>query len=315
MNQLEQLKAFTKVVADTGDIQTIKIFFPEDATTNPSLVLKAAQQKQYQTLLQACIKEAQTQSTNNIEKNVIEIFSVKLGIEISKIIPGRISTEVDASLSFDTKKMIEAGKQIISLYELNGVDRSRILIKLAATWEGIQAAKELEQEGINCNITLIFNFYQALAAAQASVFLISPFVGRILDWHKKANPEENYIGLNDPGVISVRQIYNHFKQHNYKTVVMGASFRNIEEIQALAGCDRLTISPELMQKLKDTTDTLPQALKAKSQQSDVKDFSINETEFRWLLNQDAMATEKLSEGIRNFTIDQIKLEKVIRNLL
>lgn len=318
-NQLEQLKTFTKVVADTGDIQAIQAFQPEDATTNPSLVLKAAQQNQYKNLLETSIYEAKKNKNLSYEKEVVEIFSVKLGTEISKIIPGRVSTEVDASLSFNQQAMIESAQRIIELYRINHVDKSRILIKLAATWEGIQAAKYLEKAGINCNITLIFNFYQALASAQAGVFLISPFVGRILDWHKKAKPEENYWGANDPGVISVSQIYKHFKAYKYSTIIMGASFRNIEQIHALCGCDRLTISPDLMQALKDSQETLSCALNeadaSNTIENGIKDYEINEAEFRWQLNQDAMATEKLAEGIRNFTVDQNKLEKLIRELL
>lgn len=318
-NQLEQLKLFTKVVADTGDIQAIQDFQPEDATTNPSLVLKAAQQKQYQYLLAESIQQAKKLKASRIEKTIVDIFSVKLGTEISKIIPGKISTEVDASLSFNQQAMLDSALRIINLYQDNGVDSSRVLIKLAATWEGIQAAKILEKDGINCNITLIFNFYQALAAAQANAFLISPFVGRILDWYKKTNPEEIYARENDPGVVSVTKIYNHFKAYNYSTVVMGASFRNIEQIHALSGCDRLTISPELMQTLKNKHEPLSCALSheqalAKIETLD-KDYKISEAEFRWQINQDAMANEKLAEGIRNFTLDQIKLEKLITSLL
>lgn len=319
INQLEQLKSFTKVVADTGDIQSIKDFQPEDATTNPSLVLKAAQQKQYQYLLEESIAQARKIKVNQLEKNIVEIFSVKLGSEISKIIPGRISTEVDASLSFNQQAMHDSAKRLITLYQQNGVDSSRVLIKLAATWEGIQTAKILEKEGINCNLTLIFNFHQALAAAQANAFLISPFVGRILDWYKKSNPEEIYLGSNDPGVISVTKIYNHFKAYNYSTVVMGASFRNIEQIHSLSGCDRLTISPELMLALKNNHEQLVCILSPENALDNIKnidkDYKISEAEFRWQLNQDTMAHEKLAEGIRNFTLDQSKLEKLISNLL
>jgi len=315
LNQLDQLKLFTKVVADTGDIQAIEKFQPEDATTNPSLILKAAHQKHYQHLLMESIGVAKKSKSKAIEKAVVEIFSVKLGVEISKIVPGRISTEVDARLSFNTETMIQSAKRIIELYKEHGIDKSKVLIKLAATWEGIEAARQLECEGINCNITLIFNFYQALAAAQANAFLISPFVGRILDWYKKNHPEELYFGKTDPGVISVTQIYNHFKEYNYPTVVMGASFRNLEQIRELAGCDRLTVSPQLMQELKDSTNQLKQVLMISKAKSLVEDYKIDEENFRWMLNEDPMATEKLAEGIRSFTIDQIKLENMITVLI
>jgi len=326
-NQLDALKHMTLVVADTGDIQAIKKYQPMDATTNPSLILKASEQVQYKNLLESCIEDVKSEhyrkkdihsSVEKVispEKQVIELFSVRLGLEIAQIISGRISTEVDASLSFDCQAMIVTAQRLIASYEEHGLDRSRVLIKLAATWEGIEAARVLETEGINCNLTLIFNFYQALAAAQAKAFLISPFVGRILDWYKKEFPDEDFSGAKDPGVKSVSQIYQHFKHYNYDTVVMGASFRNLEQIQHLAGCDRLTISPELMQGLKDSQASLTQVLEPKNSQSKALNSIISEQNFRWALNQDIMAGEKLAEGIRNFNLDQIKLEDRIHSML
>ncbi len=319
-NQLEQLKKVSTVVADTGDIEAIRIYKPEDATTNPSLIYKAAQNPKYQNLLKQClaqIKEFKPYFKSEIsdEKIAIEIFAVKLGAEILKIIPGRISTEIDASLSFSTQAMIESARRIIQFYEKEGVERSRVLIKVAASWEGIEATRILQAEGIDCNVTLIFNFYQAIAAAQAGAFLISPFVGRILDWHKKHQPEQDYSGEKDPGVISVSRIYQHFKTHHYPTIVMGASFRSIEEIQMLAGCDRLTISPELMETLSQNQNVLTVKLKDEFSRSREQDVTITQELFRWQLNEDAMVTEKLAEGIRNFTQDQRKLETLIKQLL
>ncbi len=318
LNQLEQLRKLTCVVSDTGDIQAIRKFQPLDATTNPSLVFKAAQQEQYQSLLQACIQQlADVKPLYPLEfpdeKIIVELFSVSLGCEISKIIQGRVSTEVDASLSFDTQAMIQTAKRLIEFYQTRGVDSSRVLIKLASTWEGIEAAKVLEKQNIQCNLTLIFSFHQALAAAQANAFLISPFVGRILDWHKQQNPEEDFSGNKDPGVHSVKQIFNHFKQHDYKTIVMGASFRNIEEIQQLAGCDYLTISPELMSTLEKNNDLLDIALnKSEPEKSIFENTLLSESEFHWHLNEDEMASTKLAEGIRNFNKDQLKLEQMIK---
>ncbi len=314
-NQLEALKSFTLVVADTGDLDAIEKYLPEDATTNPSLILKAAQNPKYTGLLSQCIDECRANSSEELGKQVIESFAVSLGVKISELIPGRISTEVDASLSFDTAAMIQTARSLINQYEEKGLDRSRVLIKLAATWEGIEAARQLEQENINCNLTLIFNFYQALACAQAGAFLISPFVGRILDWHKNQTPDQDFSGLKDPGVQSVSRIYEHFKEHAYPCVVMGASFRTIEEIQNLAGCDRLTISPQLMEQLANDTSELAQVLSAETLSTEGKDINVDEKLFRWEMNQDAMATEKLAEGIRNFTIDQNKLVQLIESKL
>ena len=310
-NQLDQLKKITTVVADTGDIKAIEQYQPEDATTNPSLIYKAAQLEQYQDLLRSCIDEVKVKTgTIDIEK-VIHLFSVKLGVKILSIIPGRISTEVNARLSFDKDKMTHEARSLIKLYEQHHIGRERILIKLAATWEGIEAARILEAEKINCNLTLIFSFHQALAAAQANAFLISPFVGRILDWYKKDQPDKDFSGSADPGVQSVTQIFQHFKQYHYATVVMGASFRNIEEIRELAGCDRLTISPQLMEELQKSNLPLMQKLTTKNVHSKFDNQTITESEFRWHMNHDAMATEKLAEGIRNFTLDQQKLENLI----
>lgn len=311
LNQLEQLKKITTVVADTGDIKAIEQYQPIDATTNPSLIYKAAQLEQYQDLLRSCIDEVKNKTgTIEIEK-IIHLFSVKLGTKILSIIPGRISTEVNARLSFDKEKMIHEARTLIKIYAQHQIPRERILIKLAATWEGIEAARILEAENINCNLTLIFSFYQALAAAQVKAFLISPFVGRILDWYKKDQPEKNFSGSADPGVQSVTAIFQHFKQYHYTTVVMGASFRNVEEIRELAGCDRLTISPALMDELQKNTLPLVQNLSTKNAHSKFDNQIITESEFRWHMNQDAMATEKLAEGIRNFTLDQQKLENLI----
>ncbi|WP_154715139.1 transaldolase [Neptuniibacter caesariensis] len=312
MNQLEKLKQITTVVADTGDIEAIARFKPVDATTNPSLLLKAAQLPQYAELLTKAKNWADEQggSQQEVLDNMTDKLAVEIGKEILKIIPGRISTEVDARLSFDTQATLQRARKLIALYEDSNVSRDRILIKIASTWEGIQAARELEQEGINCNLTLLFSFAQAAACADAGVYLISPFVGRILDWFK-ANEEGDFTGANDPGVQSVSGIYNYYKANDYNTIVMGASFRNISEIQELAGCDRLTIAPALMQELEDSADELPTKLSADSAASDQGRLVLNEAEFRWMMNEDAMATEKLAEGIRNFAADQIKLEKLL----
>jgi transaldolase len=313
-NQLDQLKKITTVVADTGDIKAIEQYQPEDATTNPSLIYKAAQLEQYQDLLKSCINEVKIKTgTIDIEK-IIHLFSVKLGVKILEIIPGRISTEVNARLSFNKEAMLHEARTLIKLYEQHHIGKQRILIKLAATWEGIEAARVLETENINCNLTLIFSFYQALAAAQAKAFLISPFVGRILDWYKKDQPEKDFSGSADPGVQSVSAIFQHFKQHHYPTVVMGASFRNIEEIRELAGCDRLTISPQLMEELQKSEQPLARKLNTINAHSKFDNQTLSENEFRWHMNQDAMATEKLAEGIRNFTLDQQKLENLIASL-
>lgn len=314
-NQLEQLKAMTTVVADTGDIEAIAKFQPQDATTNPSLLLKAASLPAYQQLLQQAVDWAKSQSDNK-EQQVIDAadkLSVLIGLEILKIVPGRISTEVDARLSFDTQASIEKARKLMDMYKEAGIGNDRILIKLASTWEGIQAAKQLESEGINCNLTLLFSFAQAQACAEAGVYLISPFVGRILDWYKKSTGKESYEAHEDPGVVSVTNIYNYYKAHGYKTVVMGASFRNVDEVLELAGCDRLTISPQLLDELNNSEAPVVQKLS-----SDVSEKTagptLTEAAFRWEMNEDAMATEKLAEGIRNFAVDQNKLEQQLSEL-
>jgi len=305
-NKLSQLKSMTHVVADTGDIEAIRQFQPVDATTNPSLLLKAAQMDQYQHLLDESLEKAD----NDIEA-ASDHLAVALGCEIVKLVPGRVSTEVDARLSFDTQAMIDKAQHLIGLYEAAGVDKSRILIKLASTWEGIKAAEALEVAGINTNLTLLFSFTQAAAAAEAGAYLISPFVGRILDWYKTNTEQKDYTGETDPGVLSVRAIYQYYKQHDYPTIVMGASFRNTGEIEALAGCDRLTISPALLQALSDDRAELPQKLNETDTGDHVPKQHFNEAEFRLAMNQDAMATEKLAEGIRNFIVDQLKLEDLL----
>ena len=312
-SKLEQLKQFTDVVADTGDIEAIRLYKPLDATTNPSLVYKAAQMPQYQGLLTASINASKS-ITNSAQQlsAACDHLAVGIGLEILKIVPGRISTEVDARLSFDTKASIAKAHELIKLYEKGGVDKSRVLIKLASTWEGIRAAEVLEKEGINCNLTLLFGFNQAAACADAGVFLISPFVGRILDWYKANTDKKEYTPEEDPGVISVRHIYNYYKQNGYNTVVMGASFRNIGEIEALAGCDRLTISPQLLQELEQDKGELKRVLSPSNTGATIAKQIETETSFRFGLNQDAMATEKLAEGIRGFVKDQINLENLLK---
>lgn len=312
-SKLEQLKAMTDVVADTGDIEAIRRFQPLDATTNPSLLLKAAALPHYAELLDGAKSWATAQGGSDSEQlaNCCDRFAVDVGKEILGIIPGRISTEVDARLSFDTAATTERARKLIGLYEDAGIGRERILIKTASTWEGIRAAAELEKEGINCNLTLLFGFGQAAACADAGVFLISPFVGRILDWYKSNTDLQVRVPQDDPGVQSVSRIYNYYKTHGYRTVVMGASFRNTGEIEALAGCDRLTISPALLEELEADANALPRQLHADGAASDDARQSPAESEFRYELNADAMATEKLAEGIRNFVADQIKLEQLI----
>ncbi len=310
-NLLDQLKEMTTIVADTGDVEAIKSVKPVDATTNPSLLLKASELPQYASLIDEAISYAKAQGGSKEDQieNAADKLAVLIGIEISKVVPGRISTEVDARLSFNKDAMIAKGKKLIKLYDESGVSKDRVLIKLASTWEGIQAGEALEQAGINCNLTLLFGFGQARACAEAGVFLISPFVGRILDWYK-AKTGEDYTQETDPGVISVRKIYAYYKEHGYKTVVMGASFRNTGELIALAGCDRLTVSPKLLQELADTDGTLERVLSDGGKTSDAP-ARLTEEEFRFELNQDAMATEKLAEGIRGFVADQNKLEAAL----
>lgn len=312
-SKLDQLKAMTDVVADTGDIEAIKRFQPLDATTNPSLLLKAAALPHYAKLLDKAKAWAGSQGGSQAEQlaNCCDRFAVDVGKEVLAIIPGRISTEVDARLSFDSEGTMERARKLIGMYEEDGIGRERILIKAASTWEGIHAARQLEREGINCNLTLLFGFSQAAACADAGVFLISPFVGRILDWYKANTELKINKPQDDPGVQSVTRIYNYYKEHGYQTVVMGASFRNAGEIEALAGCDRLTISPALLEELAAGHAELPQQLMADGGSSDDAKTSPDESAFRYALNADAMATEKLAEGIRNFVADQIKLEQLI----
>jgi len=312
-SKLEQLKQFTDVVADTGDIEAIRLYKPMDATTNPSLVYKAAQMPQYQDLLTASINASKSIANSAQQLSAAcDHLAVGIGLEILKIVPGRISTEVDARLSFDTKASIAKAHELISLYEKGGVDKSRVLIKLASTWEGIRAAEVLEKEGINCNLTLLFGFNQAAACADAGVFLISPFVGRILDWYKANTDKKEYTAEEDPGVVSVRHIYNYYKQNDYNTVVMGASFRNLGEIEALAGCDRLTISPQLLQELDQDKTELKRVLSPDNTGAAIAKRLETEASFRFGVNQDAMATEKLAEGIRGFVKDQINLENLLK---
>ena len=310
MNQLEQLKQFTTVVADTGDFQSMHAYAPRDATTNPSLILKAVQKPEYLPLLQSTIAEQKGQTL----ETVIDHLLIKFGLEILKIVPGRVSTETDARLSFDTQATIAKGRALIALYEAAGISRERILIKIASTWEGIQAAKVLEQEGIRCNMTLLFCLPQAVACAEAGAQLISPFVGRIYDWFKKQTGQEIF-GADDPGVLSVKKIYTYYRKFGYDTEIMGASFRNTSQILELAGCDLLTISPDLLQKLSDTQTSITCKLnKEAALASDITRIAADEKTFRFLLNEDAMATEKLSEGIRAFCADTRKLEDMITSM-
>jgi len=313
---LAQLREMTTVVGDTGDIAAIRRLSPIDATTNPSLILKAAQMPEYADMIKAAIARVDRSGKSDAEviDDVVDQISVGFGSEIVKLVPGRVSIEVDARLSFDTQASIAKARKIISLFKEAGVEKERLLIKVAATWEGIRAAEVLEGEGINCNLTLIFGFAQARACAEAGVFLISPFVGRILDWYKKANPGTEYTAETDPGVLSVTSIYNYFKDHGFKTVVMGASFRNTGEIKALAGCDRLTISPALLDELAADMINLPRKLEDKGATQN-QEPKLDEKAFRWDMNADAMATEKLAEGIRGFAADSEKLEAILRDMI
>ena len=315
MNKLDALRSMTVVVADTGDLEAIRRLRPQDATTNPSLILKAAQLPAYQPLLKQSVQWASdVRNGDSVISNAADKLAVGIGCEILSIIPGLISTEVDARLSFNRDATIAKARKLIALYEAQGISRERILIKIASTWEGIQAAGVLEQGGIRCNLTLLFNFTQAVACAEAGATLISPFVGRILDWYKTQNPGQDFTGALDPGVQSVRQIYQHYKAHGYKTVVMGASFRNCGEIETLAGCDKLTISPELLAELESASGSLPRQLDPAITNASER-FSVDEARFRWDMNEDAMATEKLADGIRRFAADQRLLENKLQALL
>jgi transaldolase len=311
--QLDQLKQFTVVVADTGDFDTLKQFAPRDATTNPSLILKAAQMPEYKTLLEKTIADARQSSPNAKEllPAILDDLLIAFGSEILKIVPGRVSTETDASSSFDTDALVAKGRRFISLYEKRGLGRERILVKIASTWEGIRAAEILQREGINCNLTLLFSLAQAIACAEAKVKLISPFVGRIMDWYK-AKEKKEFAPAEDPGVISVKEIYGYYKKFGYATEVMGASFRNVGEIQELAGCDLLTISPPLLGELQKNTGPLTRKLSPEiARETKLEKISLDEKKFRWLLNENAMATEKTAEGIRTFNADAMKLEQYI----
>ncbi len=312
MNQLDQLKQYTTVVADTGNFKQLGAFAPRDATTNPSLILKAVQQPDYAPLLAETVAAHKGRPMEEIVDEVL----VRFGREILKVVPGRVSTEVDARLSFDTACTVQRGRRLIAMYEAAGIGRDRVLIKVAATWEGIQAARILEHDGIHCNLTLLFSFCQAVACGDAGVRLISPFVGRIYDWYKKTAgsswDEAASAGLNDPGVKSVAQIYTYYKKFDIDTEVMGASFRNVGQIVALAGCDLLTISPELLAQLQASEAPIVRRLDPESaRQSAIHAVTYNEASFRYALNEDAMATEKLAEGIRAFAADAIKLDKII----
>jgi transaldolase len=317
LTQLDQLKQFTKVVADTGDFESIREFTPQDATTNPSLIFAATQKPEYRYLLDKVIADRKDSGLTGAAQveDVIDHVLVAFGLEILKIVPGRVSTETDARLSFDTEGTIKKAHQLIALYEAAGISRDRVLIKIASTWEGIKAAEVLEKEGIHCNLTLLFSLAQAIACAEAGVQLISPFVGRIYDWFK-ANQKREYVGAEDPGVISVTSIFNYYKKFGYNTEVMGASFRNVSQITELAGCDLLTISPDLLAKLAASSEPLAKKLDVDvAKASDIQKVNLDEKTFRYLLNDDAMATEKTAEGIRKFAVDIVKLEKFIASLL
>ncbi|MEM1082552.1 MAG: transaldolase [Verrucomicrobiota bacterium] len=316
-NQLDQLKEFTTVVADTGDFESMKAYQPQDATTNPSLILQAAGKDEYKHLVEKAVAEHKDSplSGDALVDAVMDRVLILFGMEILKIVPGRVSTETDARLSFDTEGTVAKARQLIKGYEDEGISRDRVLIKIASTWEGIKAAEQLEQEGIHCNLTLLFSFPQAVACAEAKVQLISPFVGRILDWYKASTGKE-YHGEDDPGVQSVREIYTYYKKFGYKTEVMGASFRNKGEILCLAGCDLLTISPKLLAELQDSNETVERVLSPEAAAtSDIEKVSFDEKSFRLAFNEDAMATEKTAQGIRGFAADIVKLEDLIKSML
>jgi transaldolase len=318
VSQLDSLKKFSSVVADTGDIDSIQKFNPDDCTTNPSLIFKAVQSNKYKKLVDEVISNSKSRKFSQTEDQVNYIadqLTIAFGMELTKIVPGYVSTEVDSDLSFNTEATVEKAKQIINSYEQSGVPKNRILIKIAGTWEGIQAVKKLEADGISCNCTLIFSLTQAIACAEAGAFLISPFVGRILDWFK-SNTQKDYDSSNDPGVESVEKIFNYFKKFNYNTIVMAASFRNKDEIINLAGCDKLTISPTLLEELSQNDDEIKLKLsKEKSSSLDIERINVNESSFRWHLNENQMASFKLAEGIRLFNKDLLKLKELIRGQL
>ena len=314
--QLDSLRNMTVVVADTGDIEAIKKYQPQDATTNPSLILSASSLPQYSPLIDEAVSYAKAQSNDKSQQliDAEDKLAVNIGLEILKIVPGRISTEVDARLSYDTQATVEKARKLIALYNAAGISNDRILIKIASTWQGIRAAEILEKEGINCNLTLLFSEAQARACAEAGVYLISPFVGRILDWYKANSDKKEYAPAEDPGVISVTKIYNYYKEYGYNTVVMGASFRNVGEITELAGCDRLTITPALLKELQENSTALVRKLEYKGEVK-AKPQPLTEAEFYWQHNSDAMAVEKLADGIRKFAADQEKLETMLSSKL
>jgi len=318
-SQLESLKKFTTIVADTGDFEKIKQFQPEDATTNPTLLLQAVQMPEYKVILDNAINYAKAKHLHGdaLVMEVCDKLAVSFGSEILKIVPGYVSTEVDANLSFDTEKSLAKARKLIKMYEEVGISRNRILIKLGSTWESIKACEVLQKEGISCNMTLLFSFAQAVACAEAKATLISPFVGRILDWYKKSTGKTAYSRDEDPGVISVRRIWAYYKKFDHATVVMGASFRNKDEILGLAGCDKLTISPKLLDELQQDESAVEKVLDVQAAKTDasIKKITMDEATFRWMMNEDAMATEKLSEGIRNFAKDLEKLKDVVRSAL
>ena len=313
--ELDQLSQYTKIVIDTGDIEAIKQFKPTDATTNPSLIYQAAQKQEYSYLLEGAIADAKKHSSSKEEQLEIclEKIAINFGLEILKLVPGRVSTEIDACYSFDTQKTVAKARRVIEAYQSNGIERERILIKIASTWEGIKAAEVLQKEDINCNLTLLFSKAQAIACAEADIKLVSPFVGRILDWYKMANKVDSYPANEDPGVLSVTEIYNYYKKFDYKTEVMGASFRNKEEILELAGCDLLTIAPALLKELEDSSSDVPQKLSVgNAKEMSIAKENYDEKSFRWAMNENAMATEKLAEGIRKFNIDLLALKKLLQ---
>lgn len=316
MSQLDQLKEMTTIVADTGEIDEIKKYKPTDATTNPSLILKAAEIEEYTPLIEDAIQYGKSKDGSRALELIITKVFVNFGVEILKTVPGRVSTEVDAHLSFDVEGSLKKAHQYIDLYKEAGIEKERVLIKLASTWEGILAARQLEKEGIHCNMTLMFSLGQAIACAEANATLISPFVGRILDWFKKSEGKNQYPPNEDPGVISVTNIFNYYKKFGYKTQIMGASFRNMDEITALAGCDLLTIAPKFLKELTESKGQVPRRLCAdKAKIMELTQIPIDEKAFRWMINDDAMATEKLAEGIRNFAKDTVKLETLIKSLM
>ena len=316
MNKFEKLKEHTIIVADTGEIDQIKKYRPTDATTNPSLILKASEIVEYKPLIEEAIQHGKSKKGGRSLDLIITKVFVNFGVEILKHIPGRVSTEVDARLSFDVEGSLKKAHEYIALYKEAGIEKERILIKLASTWEGVLAASQLEKEGIHCNMTLMFGLGQAVACAEAGATLISPFVGRILDWYKKAEGKESYPYDEDPGVLSVTSIFNYYKKFGCKTQIMGASFRNVDEVLELAGCDLLTIAPKLLKELTESEGAVPQKLCAdKAKKMDIEKITVDEKTFRWMLNDEAMATEKLAEGIRNFSKDTVKLEKLIQSLM